>query len=667
MRSVAPSSKTAQRQPLNWAKPFLLDRSMPHLAMRAALALALLVGGVLPPSFAQAPLPAADYRGTLVLNVDVTDLDHRLFKVHESIPVTPGPMKLWYPQWLPAQHAPNGPIESLAGLLITGNGQRIEWVRDPLDMYGFQLTVPEGVSTLELRFEYASPMVAEQGRVVATPEIVGLQWNTVLLYPASRSMATTQVQASVVLPPDWDAASALTELTRSGDLVSYEPTTLETLVDSPVFAGKHFRKLTLGEVGNARVQLNMVADTEAALGASTAQLTLHAKLVEEAQMLFGAPHFDHYEFLLSLSDQFSPIGQEHHRSSENGTALEYFSGWDQQQIERSLLPHEFVHSWCGKFRRPAGQMVGNFNTPLQNELLWVYEGQTQFWGQILAARSGLWSQPFTRESIAYIAATFDLNRPGRVSRSLQDTVYQGILTPRRPLSWTSYQRTEDFYNEGLLIWLEVDAQLRELTQEARGLDDFARAFFGPQPGIPDDSHTPLAFRFEDVTATLNAIAPHDWAGFLRSRLDGHGPGAPLNGLQNAGWKLGFTDQATEYVKGVEALNQNSNFIFSLGFSVAKEAELAEVIWGSPAFKAGLSKGDTLIAVNGVTYQAERLKAAIKAAQKDQKPIELLLKNLDRYRTVKLTYSEGLRYPTLLRIDSRKDRLTPLLSAKANAP
>lgn len=636
--------------------------------LAAALALALVATTPWSVRAQIAPAPsapaAADYRGTLTLNVDLTDLDHRIFKVRESLPVTAGPLKLWYPQWLPGNHAPRGPIEALTGLVITGNGQRIEWTRDPLDVYAFNLTVPEGVTSLDLAFQFASPVVKDQGRIVATPEIVGLQWNTVVLYPASRSMADTSVQASIMLPADWDAASGLPELTRSGDLVSYPVVPLDVLVDSPVFAGKNFRKVTLGEFDGAKVQLSMVGDSEAALLATTPQLTLHSKLVTEAQALFGGRHFDRYEFLLSLSDFFSGIGLEHHRSSENGVSSEYFTEWDKKQIERSLLPHEFTHSWCGKFRRPAGQMVGNFNTPLQNELLWVYEGQTQYWGQVLAARSGLWSQPFTRESIAYLAATLDLNRPGREARNLQDTVYQPILTPRRPLSFTSYQRTEDYYNEGLLIWLDVDTQLRELTNDAKGLDDFARAFFGPQPGIKDDAFAPLPYRFEEVAAALSAIAPFDWTGFLKTRLNGHGPGAPLKGLERAGWKISFTEKPTEYVKGLEERNKVSDFIFSLGFNIEKEGELGEVIWGSPAFKAGVSKGDVVVAVNGLAYKTERLKAAIRLAQQEQKPIELLLKNLDHYRTVKVSYTGGLRYPTLVTIDGKKDRLTTILSARA---
>lgn len=612
---------------------------------------------------AQSGAATAAYQGTITLNVDLSDLDHRLFKVRETLPVTPGPLKLWYPEWLPGNHAPRGPIEALTGLVITANGQRVEWTRDPVDVYAFNLIVPEAVQSLDLAFQYASPMVREQGRIVATPEIAGLQWNAVVLYPAGSTMNGTAVQASITLPPGWDAASALHEQARSGDIVSYESVPLETLVDSPVFVGKHARKVALGEAGSAKVQLNIVADSDAALLATTPQLTAHSNLLREADALFGGHHFDRYDFLLALSDQFSSIGLEHHRSSENGVSHEYFTEWDKKQIERSLLPHEYVHSWCGKFRRPAGQMVGNFNTPLQNELLWVYEGQTQYWGQVLSSRSGLWSQPFARESIAYLAATLDSNRPGREWRNLQDTVYQPLLTARRPQSWTSWQRTEDYYNEGLLIWLDVDTQLRELSQDLRGLDDFARIFFGPQQGMVDELYAPLPYRFEDVVAALNQVAPYDWAVFLRSRLDSHANDAPLKGLERAGWRLAFAATPTEYVKGLEDRNKVTDFAFSLGFNVGKEADLAEVFWDSPAFKAGLSKGDTLIAVNGVAYKSERLKAALKAAQDDSKPIELLLKNQDHYRTVKISYTAGLRYPTLVPIDGSKDRLTEILRPK----
>jgi len=613
---------------------------------------------------AQAGLEPTVSSSAITLSVDLSDLDHRLFKVRETLPVSPGPLKLWYPEWLPGNHAPRGPIAALAGLMISGNGERIEWTRDPLDPYAFHLTVPVGVERLELSFQYATPMVREQGRIVATPEIVGLQWNAAVLYPALQDMSGITVQPSITLPADWDAASALHQLARTGDTISYASVPLETLVDSPVFAGKHSRQVILGETGSAKVQLNIVADSAAALLATTPQLTVHANLVREAEALFGGRHFDRYDFLLALSDQFSGIGLEHHRSSENGVSHEYFTEWDKKQIERSLLPHEYVHSWCGKFRRPAGQMVGNFNTPLQNELLWVYEGQTQYWGQVLSARTGLWSQPFARESIAYIAATLDSNRPARAWRNVQDTVYQPLLTERRPLSWMSWQRTEDYYNEGLLIWLDVDTQLRALSNDARGLDDFARAFFGPQPGIPDDAYAPLAYRFEDVVAALDQVAAHDWAGFLRSRLDSHAPGAPLQGLARAGWQLSYTDKPTEFVKGMEERNKLTDFAFSLGFNVGKEADLVEVFWDSPAFKAGLSKGDTLIAVQGVAYKSERLKAALRAAMDDGKPIELLLKNQDRYRTVKISYTGGLRYPTLVPIDGQRDRLTEILARKA---
>jgi predicted metalloprotease with PDZ domain len=320
-------------------------------------------------------LPVADWRGEMALEVDIRDLDRRLFRVAQTIPVTPGPFKLWYPQWLPGNHAPRGPIEAIGGLVITANGQRIEWTRDPLDVYAFHLTVPEGASQLELRFDYATPFVREQGRIVATPNIAGVQWNAVLLYPAVASMAQVRVQANLKLPSGWQAASALQVNGSAGETLRYAPVPLETLIDSPVFAGQHLRRVPLGSTGTAPVHLNIFGDHPAALAATPEQLAPHARLLREAEALFGARHFDRYEFLFALSEFFSGIGLEHHRSSENAVSAEYFTEWDKKQIERGLLPHEYAHSWVGKFRRPAGQMAAHYNTPLDNELLWVYGGR----------------------------------------------------------------------------------------------------------------------------------------------------------------------------------------------------------------------------------------------------------------------------------------------------
>ena len=603
-----------------------------------------------------APLRAA--APPIQLHVDVSDTPHRLFRVQETIPVQPGPLSLLYPEWLPGNHAPRGPIEAIAGLAIEAGGKPLAWTRDPLDMYRFRLTVPAGISELRLRFDYATPMLREQGRIVATPEMIGLQWNAVVLYPEAAAKSLT-VAPSITLPVGWQQASALRPAGQDGRTIRFEPVDLDTLIDSPLFAGRHFRQFALDD-GARPVRLNVFTDAAYQLDAKPEQLAAHVQLLREADRLFRSRHYERYDFLLALSDAFSSIGLEHHRSSENALGPNYFSEWDKSGAGRSLLPHEYVHSWNGKFRRPADQLVANHNTPLENSLLWVYEGQTTYWGNVLAARSGLWTAEFAREALAQIVATQALARPGRVWRPLIDTTNQPILTPRRPLSWLGWQRSEDYYTEGALIWLDVDTRIRELSRERRSLDDFAAAFFG----VDDGRVEARPYTFEDVVAALDRVAPYDWAGFLREKLARTGEEAPLDGLARSGWKLAFGPEPTAFVKSNEERNKNKDFSWSLGLVVGKDGVLEDVLWGSPAFGAGLSKGDSLLAVNGRSYSAEFLKQALVDAQKGEQPIELLLKNLDRWRSVKIDYRDGPRYPKLERLAGTPDRLSAILKPRA---
>lgn len=605
-----------------------------------------------------AAAPGTAAAGVIALAVDLTDLDRRVYRVSQQVPVEPGPLTLLYPKWLPGNHAPVGPIEQLAGLSISGAGQRIGWRRDPADMHAFHLHVPAGVSELDLSFQFASPLDVTQGRVVVTPQILGLQWNTVLLYPAGRPADAIRFAPRITLPADWQFATALETASTDGARVRFAPVTLETLVDSPLFAGRHVRRFDLHARGQAPVRLNAFADAPRFLDADPDVLDGHRRLVVQTDRLFGARPFDRYDFLLALSSQFSGIGLEHLRSSENATYREYLSE-PRRFSGRDLLAHEYVHAWNGKFRRPADLATPNFNEPMQGSLLWVYEGQTEYWGVVLAARSGLWSDQQAREAIAVIAASY-AHREGRVWRSLADTTNQPIIAYRRALAWPSWQRARDYYSEGQLVWLDVDTRLRELSRGRRSLDDFARAFFAA-PAAPAAVAT---YTFDDVVNALERVHAFDWRGFLGERIDDHGSAAPLDGLTRGGWKLVYRDAPSAYENELAARRGVADFRYSLGLRVATQSgRIEEVLWDSPAFSAGLAAGMTLVAVDGVEFDADTLRRAIAATATGSGTIELLVRNFDRYRTVRIEYRHGLRHPHLERIAGTPDRLGDILAPR----
>jgi predicted metalloprotease with PDZ domain len=429
-------------------------------------------------------------------------------------------------------------------------------------------------------------------------------------------------------------------------------------VDSPLFAGRYFKQIDLDAKGRAPVRLNLVADSPDLLDASAEQIAPHQALVAQADKLFGARHFDHYDFLFALSDRLGGIGLEHHRSSENASSPRYFADWSKGAPNRDLLPHEFVHSWNGKFRRPADLWTPDYATPMRDSLLWVYEGQTQYWGQVLAARSGLWSRQDALDALAMTAALYG-QRPGRTWRSVEDTTNDPIVSARRPVPWLSWQRSEDYYSEGELVWLDADTLIRERSDGKRSLDDFARAFFG----VNDGSWTPLTYRFEDVVEALNKVQPYDWASFLRARLIDVAPQPPLDGLARGGWRLVFNDKPSEFWKDNETRRRNADFSYSLGLSIGRDGAIDGVIWDSPAFKAGLTTGGKLLAVNDVAYDQEELKQAITDAKTTAEPIQLLVQTGERFKTVPIDYHGGLRYPRLARIAGTPDRLSAILAAR----
>ncbi|MFC4525913.1 M61 family metallopeptidase [Dyella halodurans] len=599
------------------------------------------------------------FNGTLKINVDATDIAHRAFRVHETVPAQPGPLTLLYPQWLPGNHSPTGPIDKLAGLVVTANGKTLPWKRDPLNVYAFHVDVPEGASSVDVEFQFLSPQDTRQGRVVMTPEMLNLQWNAVSLYPAGYYANRIKAETSVKFPAGWQYGSALELASRDGDTVHFKPIDYANLVDSPIYAGKYFKRVDLDPGAKTPVFLNIVADDAKFLEIKPEQLKVHQNLVQQMYKLYGAHHYDHYDFLFSLSDKMSGNGLEHHRSSENGVGTGYFTEWDKSAVMRDLLSHEFNHSWDGKYRRGADLATPSFNVPMQDSLLWVYEGQTQFWGYVMAARSGLWKEDEARDMLALVAATYDKGRPGLQQwRTIQDTTNDPIIAMRRPLPYRNYQMSEDYYSGGQMIWLDVDGKLRDLTGDKRSIDDFAKAFFGMDNG----SWTVNTYTFEDVVKTLNDIAPYDWTSYLRERLDGHGP--LIGGFEANGWKLVYNDKPSASAKAVEARVGGANLTYSLGVSFGKGGDTLDVLWDGPAFKAGLSPGMKVIAVNGKEFSNDAIKDAVDASAKDKsQPVELLVKNFDEYKTLRIDYHDGLKYPHLERIAGKPDRLSELLKAR----
>ena len=631
---------------------------MPRLSLAA---LPLVIAAALPLSAARAqtaPPRDTPYPGTLRLEVDATDIARRVLHARQRIPVQPGPLTLLFPQWLQGNHSPTGPIDKLAGLRISGNGQAIAWARDPLDVYAFKLTVPEGVGELELSFDMLTPTGNNQGRVVMTADMLNVQWNQVALYPAGYYARGIQISPTLKLPAGWQAGTALEVESRQGDTLRYRTVPFDTLLDSPVYAGRYYKQIDLDPGAKTPVRLNVIADAAKFLEAKPEQIKPHRELVAQAYKLFGSHPYDHYDFLFSLSGQMSGNGLEHHRSSENGVDTDYFTGWDGSSITgRDLLAHEFVHSWNGKYRRPAGITSSNFNQPLSDGLLWVYEGQTQYWGYVLASRSGLWKPEFARDALAMVAARYADDRPGLAWRSIQDTTMDPVIAMRRPKSYQSYQLSEDYYSGGQLVWLAVDAKLRALSGEKRSLDDFARDFFGG----PDGDYQVKPYEFEDVVASLNKVAALDWAKFLRERIDVQAP--PLDGLAASGWKLSYTDTPSDFLKFAETERKYTDLTYSLGLTLSGDGTIGNVRWDGPAFNAGIAPSSSLIAINGYAANGDRLKDAITAGKDGQHPIELIVKNGDVIKTVRIDYRGGLRYPKLERIEGTPDRLSKIFAPK----
>jgi len=588
------------------------------------------------------------YPGTIRLHVDATNVQQGIFRVKETIPVAKsGHMVLLYPKWIPGKHGPRGEIEKLAGLQIMANGQRLDWTRDPIDVFAFHVNVPKGAKALDVEFQFVSATQSNQGRIVMAPSMLNLQWYSLSLYPAGYYTRRIPVEASATYPEGWTAASAI-PAKAEGSTYQYDKVDYEVLVDSPVFAGRYYKEFNLG----ARVDLNVFADSPEELDAKPEQIEKHRNLVTQAIKLFGAEHYDRYEFLFAITQEMGGIGVEHHRSSENGTGPGYFTKWDEHGTSRNLLPHEYTHSWVGKYRRGADQITADFRQPMRNSMLWAYEGHDQFLGYVLGARAGMMTKEDTLEVLAAYAALQD-TRPGRKWRSMLDTTNDPIITARAPKGWTSWQRSEDYYVDGLITWMNVDSILREKSGGTKSIDDYDLAFYG----MNDGDWGVLPFTIDDIVRTLNAIQPYDWRTLFDEQINGVADHAPLQGFERNGYRLVYTDTPNKAVP-----KSGLDLAYSLGLSMGKSG-IAQVIWDSPAFKAGMDLGDEILAVNGRGYTNDRLKAAVVDAKGGKAPIKLLLKSGDHYREVAIDYHGGLRYPHLEKIGEGEAGLDKLLAPK----
>lgn len=639
-----------------------MRRRFSRLALAVACALGASVAVAEQTRTDDVPAPQdSEYPGTVTLHVDASDTTQGIFRVHESLPVKAGALTLLYPQWIPGDHSPTGPINMLAGLKLSANGKPIMWKRDKYNVYAFHLDVPEGVSSLDVDFQYLSGRTDSEGFEI-TDRMMDMEWSKVSLYPAGYYTRGITYAPSVTLPHDWQLGTALETASKSGDTVTFKPVTFNNLVDSPIYAGRYFKRVDLTQAGDAPVYLDVFADAPKYLEMSKEQVQVHRALVTQALKLFGSHHYDHYDFLFSLSDTLGGNGTEHHQSSEDGLGADYFTAWKDAAPDRDLLAHEYVHSWNGKFRRPDDLWTPNFNVPMGDSLLWVYEGQTQYWGYVLTARSGIWSAQQFRDALAMTAANYERNRVGFQWRTLEDTTNDPTAARRSGLPFRSWQMSEEYYSGGQMMWLEVDAKLRALTQDHKSLDDFARAFFG----VDNGSYVTKTYTFDDVVAALNGVAPYDWATFLRAHVDTLNP--PLqDGLAATGWKLVYTNKESDYEAQYNSRSQPSrhlyNFAWSIGLTINDKGEVNDVRWNGPAFKAGISTGATVVAVNGQDYSKDLLKDAITAAKGSKTPIQLLLKYQGGYRTVALDYHDGLQYPHLVRIEGKPDYLSEIIAPR----
>lgn len=584
------------------------------------------------------------------ITLDLTDAPRKFLHARLTIPVAPGPLTLVYPQWIPGEHGPTGPIDQFTGLKFSANGNDIPWRRDDVNMFAFHLTVPDGVTTLDATADFlatAAPSGFSAGASTG-PNLAVVSWNEVVLYPAGTNSGDVQVEPSLKLPPEWKFGSALIAAAQEGSIVHFQPVPLTTLIDSPVLTGRFFKEIPLAEEITPKHFLDMAADAPEDLDVSSDELAAFSNLIRETGALYRSRHYNSYHFLLTLSDQVAHFGLEHHQSSDDRVDARNFLDEDLNIQEGDLLPHEFTHSWNGKYRRPAGLATPNYQQPMKGDLLWVYEGLTQYLGDVLAARSGIWTADEYKAYLASSAAELD-HRPGRTWRDLEDTAVAAQTLYTTTDAWDNWRRSVDYYGEGELIWLEVDATIRNLSKGKKSLNDFCARFLGIGGDTPPRV---LPYTFDDIVTNLNAIQSNDWAAFFHERLTTKSPHAPLGGITAAGYRIEYNGESNRFIQASEATNRGVNAWYSLGLHVGADETIDDVLVDSIAYKAGLGPGMRIVAVNGRRATDDLLHKAIADSKNSASPIELILENAGFFSVVKLDYHDGEKYPHLVKEQNR---------------
>jgi predicted metalloprotease with PDZ domain len=600
----------------------------------------------------------------ITITVDATDAPRKILHADLVIPVQPGDLTLVYAKWIPGEHEASGPIDNLAGIVIQANGQTLPWVRDSINMFAFHVHVPAGVTSLNVHDDFlatAAPTGFSSG-ASTSDNLAMISWNEVMLWPEVTSADQVRVTPSVTLPEGWKFGTALTPTGHAGNTTHFATVPLNQLIDSPLLSGRYFKEIPLAPEISPKHYLDLAADGPEDLEVPAQMMAGFNNLVRETGPLYKSRHYDSYHFLMTLSDQVAHFGLEHHQSNDDRVPEKTFLDPNLDALQALLLPHEFTHSWNGKYRRPAGLLSPDFQTPMKGNLLWVYEGLTEYLGDVLTARSGLWSIDQYRDALATSAAELD-HRPGRTWRNLQDTATAAQTLYDADRQWGNWRRGVDYYPEGELIWLEVDTIIRRQSHGKKSLNDFCVRFLGLGGNTGPIT---VPYTFDDVVNNLNAIQPYDWAGFLTERLTTKVDHAPLGGIENGGYQLVYTDTPNSMTKARENLGGVDAW-YSLGLHISSTGALGDVLFYSPAYKAGLGPGMKIVAVNGRQYTDSLMHDAIRNSKTVQTPIELIVENTGYYRLVKIDYHGGERYPHLERVNAKPDVLSQILQPLIKHP